>query len=109
MKIKLSFRVIFIGSVILLSSCATVKHLTPIGGSKSDGIVKMSYEYGQLELPKVDIQEGARTAQKRCSAWGYSGAEAFGGGTKSCVAYSSSGCIRWSVTIEFQCTGGSIN
>jgi hypothetical protein len=66
----------------------------------------MSYEYGLFEVPKVDIQKGARTAQRRCNAWGYSGAEAFGGSTKRCVAYGSSGCERWLVTTEFQCTGG---
>ena len=102
-------KIIFIcvGVVVMaLSGCATVKHLTATGGSKSDGIIKMSYECGIFQVPKVDMQQGAKIAQKRCMAWGYTDAEAFGGSIKSCTWYNSSGsCIRWIVTIEFQCTG----
>lgn len=104
---KLFFVISFLSSIVLLSSCATVKHLKATGGSKSDGTIKLSYEYGWLEEPKVDMQEGTKTAQRRCSAWGYTGAEAFTGSTEHCVDRKSLNCDRWLVTIEFQCTGNA--
>ncbi|WP_258922620.1 YecR-like lipofamily protein [Klebsiella quasivariicola] len=44
-------------------------------------------------------------AKARCAAWGYSGAEPFGGFTSQCSQPSSSGCMQTLVTIEYQCTG----
>jgi len=95
----------FLISVVLFSGCATVKHLTPTGGSRSDGIVRMSYEYGLFEKPVVNWQAGGKLAQRRCSAWNYTGAEAFGGSTRRCVYRGSDGCVRWMVTMEYQCIG----
>ncbi|WP_409451104.1 YecR family lipoprotein [Erwinia sp.] len=43
------------------------------------------------------VQQGAQAAAQRCAAWGYSGAEPFGGYTSVCSQPSSSGCIKeWS-------------
>ncbi|EHN8740343.1 hypothetical protein RJO42_004733, partial [Enterobacter hormaechei] len=42
---------------------------------------------------------------QRCAAWGYSGAEPFGGSTSVCSQPSSSGCMETMVTMEYQCTG----
>ncbi|WP_433694030.1 YecR family lipoprotein [Herbaspirillum seropedicae] len=90
---------------LTLAGCATQKQLVPTGGSKADGTVKMSYEYGQFEVPKVNVIQGMSTAKRRCEAWGYSGAEPFGGSTRQCVENSGGGCKTWRVTYEFQCTG----
>ncbi len=84
---------------------ATKKQLVPTGGSKSDGTVRMSYSYGMFESPVVDPQQGMNAAKARCAAWGYSGAEPFGGFTSQCSQPSSSGCMQTLVTIEYQCTG----
>jgi hypothetical protein len=89
---------------IFLQGCATQKELVPTGGSRADGIVKLSYEYGLFEAPTIDVQQGVISAQQRCSSWGYKKAEAFGGSTKACINSSDSGCNRWLVTIEYQCT-----
>jgi len=91
--------------IISLSACATPKQFSATGGSKADGIVKLSYEYGLFEDPQVDIAQGVAIAKKRCEAWGYAQAEAFGGSTKKCTSYSSSGCNYWLVTTAFQCIG----
>jgi YecR-like lipoprotein len=64
---------------LLSSGCATVKTLEATGGSRSDGTVELSYEYGSLEAPQVQWEQGLVTARERCAAWGYSDAEAFGG------------------------------
>ncbi|MGP3591329.1 YecR family lipoprotein [Vagococcus sp. WN89Y] len=44
----------------------------------------MSYSFGMFESPKVNVQQGAQAAAQRCAAWGYSGAEPFGGYTSVC-------------------------
>ncbi|EOC0029072.1 TPA: YecR family lipoprotein [Enterobacter hormaechei] len=94
-----------LASAIFLSGCAAKKDLVPTGGSKADGTVRMSYSYGMFEVPQVDPQQGIAAAKSRCAAWGYSGAEAFGGSTSVCSQMSSSGCTLTTVTTEYQCTG----
>lgn len=91
--------------IMFAQGCSVQKQLTPTGGSRSDGTVKMSYEYGVFEIPKLDEQQGLSSAKQRCAAWGYTGAEPFGGFTKTCSNSTSSGCNRWIVTSEYQCTG----
>ncbi|WP_415583042.1 YecR family lipoprotein [Cupriavidus taiwanensis] len=97
-----------LGAVAILTACASPKKLVATGGSRADGTVKMSYEYGLFETPQVNTLQGAATAKQRCAAWGYKEAEPFGGATKKCINSSSSGCNRWMVTIEYQCTGTPI-
>lgn len=99
------FSVLIVLSATLLTACAVPKQMTATGGSRSDGTVKLSYEYGKFEVPQVDTSQGVRVAKARCAAWGYSGAEAFGGTTKVCNHPSGSGCERWLVTTEYQCIG----
>ena len=91
--------------IMSIQGCAVNKQLTPTGGSRADGTVKLSYEYGAFEVPKLDGQQGMSAAQQRCAAWGYTGAEPFGGSTQTCSRPSNSGCMGWLVTIEYQCTG----
>jgi hypothetical protein len=88
-----------------LYGCAAHKEWSATGGSRADGVVKLSYEYGLFEKPQLDERQGRQLAQSRCSAWGYSDAEPFGGVTKVCNNFNSSGCNQWLVTAEFQCTG----
>ncbi|MDQ6961952.1 MAG: YecR family lipoprotein [Mariprofundaceae bacterium] len=71
--------------LITVSGCATPKQFSATGGSKADGIVKLSYEYSLFEDPQVDMAQGVTVAKKRCEAWGYAQAEAFGGSTKKCI------------------------
>ena len=96
---------LLLASTLIISGCATKKQLVPTGGSKSDGTVRMSYSYGMFESPVLDPQQGMNAAKARCAAWGYSGAEPFGGFTSQCSQPSSSGCMQTLVTIEYQCTG----
>jgi YecR-like lipoprotein len=90
---------------IVLTGCATTKEFAATGGSRSDGTVKLSYEYGEFEKPVVDLQQGVRLAQEKCAVWGYSGAQAFGAAEQTCVVSNAYGCIRWRVTAEYQCLG----
>ncbi len=94
-------------AILLLQGCAVQKQLIPTGGSRADGTVKLSYEYGLFEAPKLDAQQGMNVALQRCSAWGYSGAEPFGGSTQNCINPTNNGCSRWLVSIEYQCSGAA--
>jgi hypothetical protein len=94
-------------AILYIQGCAVQKELIPTGGSRADGTVKLSFEYGLFEAPKLDAQQGLTVAKQRCSAWGYSGAEPFGGSTQSCISATNSGCNRWLVSIEYQCSGST--
>ena len=92
-------------AALLLQGCAVQKPLVPIGGSRADGTVKLAFEYGLFESPKLDEQQGLASARQRCAAWGYTDAEPFGGSTTQCSEPTRSGCKRWIVSIEYQCIG----
>jgi len=93
-------------ATLLSTGCAVQKDWSATGGSKSDGTIKLSYQVGMFEAAEVSEEQGINLATKRCSAWGYTNAEAFGGSTQVCTSPSSSGCNIWLVTKEYQCTGG---
>lgn len=91
---------------ISLSGCATTKDWAATGGSRSDGVVRLSYDYGSLQSVNVSEEQAVQLATQRCSSWGYQGAEAFGGITRQCTQPGGfGGCTVWLVTKEYQCTG----
>jgi hypothetical protein len=93
-------------AALALSGCAVQKEMVPTGGSRSDGTVELSYEFGMFETPKVDSAQGAATASQRCRAWGYTDAEAFGGSKSHCQAFNGYGnCLKTLVTVQYQCIG----
>ena len=86
-----------------LSACAVTKIPQATGGSKSDGIVELSYQYGGFEKPKVEWGQALTSAKQRCKAWGYGDAEPFGGTTSTCQARNGYGCTAFFVTAKYQC------
>ncbi|MFL1802815.1 YecR family lipoprotein [Plesiomonas shigelloides] len=91
---------------LFAAGCTSVKTLQATGGSRADGVVELSYEYGMFETPQVQWEQGLVTARERCQAWGYSNAEAFGGTTSACQAFNGYGnCVRALVTAKYQCIG----
>jgi YecR-like lipoprotein len=99
---------IIFATALAMTGCAVQKELVPTGGSRSDGTVELSYEYGMFETPKIDHAQGAYAAAQRCKAWGYSDAQAFGGGKSQCQAFNGYGnCIHTLVTIQYQCIGAA--
>jgi hypothetical protein len=97
-----------IAAILLVSGCAVQKTMQATGGSRADGTVKLSYEFGMFQVPNVDMAQGTVAAARRCASWGYSGAEPFGGQTKVCNGYGGGNSNSWLVTVEFQCTGTPI-
>jgi len=95
---------VFLFTFVSLLGCASVKTLQATGGSRADGIVEMSYEYGMFEKPDVQWNQGQITAAERCKAWGYGSAELFGGTTSKCQSSNGQGnCLRYLVTAKYQC------
>lgn len=96
-------------SIILsLSACTTTKDWSATGGSKSDGVVRLSYEIREFETVHVSESQAVNLAAQRCASWGYTGAEAFGGTTRQCGQTGAfGGCGMWVVTKEYQCTENS--
>lgn len=100
-SIKLAAAVVL---AVSMSGCAVQKDLVATGGSRSDGTVRMSFELGLFEVPKIDVPKTINAASQRCQAWGYDRAEPFGGETRVCNAVGVYGdCMQWLVTVEFQC------
>ena len=95
-------------SIVLIfgaAGCATVKTMEAVGGSRADGTVDLAYEYGLFEVPEVQTDAAYATARQRCAAWGYQGAEPFGGSKNTCMQADMYGsCVRMRVTVTFQCT-----
>ena len=99
-----------------IASCATPtlqkKEWEVMGGSRTDGTVKLSYQY-QNPDPSTErtdfiahrVEEGIELAKSKCVLWGYSDAKPFGGAIKACMAASSRGCHSWLVTAEYHCLG----
>ena len=99
-------RKVFLLTGLVVAGCATVSEMVPTGGSRSDGIVKLSFEYGMFDKIQIDQVAALSAARKRCATWGYSDAEPFGGMTRQCQMYGSMGCTQWFATVEYQCTMG---
>jgi hypothetical protein len=100
-------KVLAIGLCVAVAACGTVSQMSATGGSRADGVVRLSYEFGMLNKIKIDEADALRTAQARCKTWGYKDAEAFGGTTRVCQSSGMYGCNHWLVTKEYQCLGGS--
>lgn len=100
-------RYIFLSMLIfcVINGCATPKAWIPITGSRADGTIKLAFEYGGFEKPEIQPGQAQHVAAQKCIAWGYSGAEAFGGIMQQCIMRNQYGCIRQRVFADFQCTG----
>ena len=94
-------------SLFILPACASsLTAWQATGGSRADGSIRLSYEYKEgLRKTVTDPAQATRLAQQRCAAWGYQGAEAFGGETRTCNVRVLGMCDTWTVTREYQCLG----
>lgn len=102
----MKYKIALLGSLAVLAGCATVSQMQATGGSRSDGIVKLSFEYGMFDKIQIDEAAALQIARQRCGVWGYTDADPFGGVVRQCQHYSSLGCTHYFVTKEYQCTSG---
>lgn len=93
-------------TAVALTGCATTEMWSATGGSRADATVRLSYTYGAFQVPHTSEQQALSLAVSRCDAWGYKGAEAFGGVERRCsVSSGLGGCSQFEVTKEYQCMG----
>lgn len=88
---------------LLLTGCATPKQWEPTGGSKTDGIVQLSYEQGQFENGQSNAAQGLTAATGRCQFWGYKGAERSGSEKSVCRTMGKFNCLETTVTQDYAC------
>lgn len=95
-------------SVLALASCRSLPEPTDwqaIGGSRADGTVRVAYEKHFKQRLTRNEQQAQHIAYQRCKVWGFTGAESFGGSTRSCVERHPKGvCLIWQHVREYQCT-----
>ena len=95
---------LLVSALGFLSGCTTIKTMEATGGSRSEGVVELSYSTGLFESPQVDWAEAQRTATQRCQAWGYQGADPFSSPKKRCDVPD---CSAYTKTYLYQCTGAN--
>jgi hypothetical protein len=104
------FVVLFLLSLGILGCGVPLKATPqPIGGSKADGTVTLLYSWSDYWVKhevQVDWIAAQSAAEQRCRAWGYNGAERFGGGVLRQSGPCGFGqCDHNEVEVQYQCTG----
>jgi YecR-like lipoprotein len=89
--------------LLSLGACATGQKWAVTGGDRSDGVVKVSYEYPEFQQPEVSDAQAMKIALGRCSGWGYETAKPIPGQTRQCSNMEGANCNLWTVTREYQC------
>ena len=88
-----------------LTACATSKEWSITGGDRTDGLVRVSYEYPEFHQPSLSDAQAALIATRRCNGWGYERAHALAGQLRQCSNMDGANCDLWRVTREYQCEG----
>ncbi|MGG5965176.1 YecR family lipoprotein [Salmonella enterica] len=86
----------------ILSGCA-VSELSSTGGSRADGTIVMSVEYGGFDYLDINQDKALNSAIRRCQSWGYRTAQPFDAGFSKCSDFSGFGCTRYIYSISYQC------
>lgn len=79
-----------------------------MGGSKADGTITMGYNYTLYDqLAQADMRRATKDAAQRCSLWGYTSAQPFGGVTDVChqrgTGLAAGACLNGTRSTVFQC------
>jgi len=91
-----------------LGGCASTQGWAPAGGSREQGLVRVSYEYPEFRQPQMSDGQAASLALTRCNDWGYAKAEPIEGQIRQCANVDDGNCNLWTVTREYQCTDGQV-
>ena len=71
--IKVFFSLLILISSTFFQGCGFYTSLYTSGGSRADGTITMTVDYGALLSPKIDWAAAKKKAVERCRYWGYSG------------------------------------
>ena len=96
-------KTIFLIALLLTGSgCVVQKIPFATGGSRSDGVITMSYTYGAFSTVEIDWGAVQSDAANKCAGWGYASAQPFGGQQTTCLDRD---CYSMQVDIDYQCMG----
>ena len=101
--VQILFMMSFVGC---LAACASTQKWSSAGGNREEGVVRVAYEYPEFQQPQVSDAQAQKVALGRCNAWGYRSAEPKPGQVRQCANMDKGNCDLWTVTREFQCSGG---
>lgn len=103
-----TFSCLVLGSLLLITGCATEKQYRVTEGNQTQGVVRVSYDFGALERPVVNDAQSDALARQQCEAWGFREAERASRQERKCLNPTNHGdCLEHRVTNKYQCTGGS--
>jgi hypothetical protein len=88
----------------VFTGCATSKQWAVTESDRDEGLVRVSYEFPELQEPQLSEEQAMKLAESRCNGWGYDDAEPIAGQLRQCSSMNSGNCELWKVTREFQCT-----
>ena len=94
-----------LAAALTIAGCATPVNMVPMNGSRADGTVEMGFEYGLFQKPEVNQSQAQSQADATCNGWGYSGSRPFGAYQQKCTYMDGGNCMRFLVTVRYQCTG----
>ncbi|WP_425387871.1 YecR family lipoprotein [Arenimonas metalli] len=78
--------------------------------SRSDAVVKLSYERNEFQRARPPQEQADHLATQICTGWGYTAAVQFGSEETTCLSRRGFGnCGRRRITLPYQCTGSPSN
>jgi YecR-like lipoprotein len=93
--------------LLQLAACASTQQWSAAGGDRQQGVVRLAYEYPEFHQPAVSEAQAEALALNRCNSWGYRKVEPIAGQVRECANVDDGNCNLWTVTREFQCSGGA--
>jgi hypothetical protein len=109
LKMNRSRLLLAICSIALLGGCVTSKQWSEDDSRREAGLVKLAYEYKNIDIIRLEKGQGDQLAAQLCREWDFTGAEAVGETTKKCIKENQSGgCVGWKVSAIYKCTGTGV-
>jgi len=109
----MKFAIHAVGFVLLMgvsSSALAEKQWLVTDASRSDAIIKVSFEGNEFQRARPAQEQADALATKMCTGWGYTGAVQFGSEETTCLSRRGFGnCGRRRITLPYQCTGAPSN
>ena len=87
--------------LIIFSSCSLGP--APFTGSKSDGVISVSYTKAPTSISKEEWVNADLEVDRRCQNWGYSKADKFQRTRRVCTAVNAFGCVAYEYYVDYQC------
>ncbi len=91
-------------SGLIAAGCSVQKEWAETNASRADGTVTLAYEFGGLQKPVINPEQGPILAKASCTDWGYTGAKPLAM-MSQCTQMGQYGCLSYLVSQRYQCLG----